>query len=341
MEIYAEIDPVELTGYARAAEANLPTQANENILVEAGTFPNNEITDVEFRVRKYLEGLEETASYRAFDTESPISGRQGYSTMIGEIPPISRKSKIGEYTRIRMNSNNVPEEVRVSTERDVLLHVASIRARIRAAQWELARTGKLVLNENGFTEEYNWGRAAGMDVTPAGDAWTTTATAVPFDDELAWTEAYAAENGFMPGLVVMNSYTRSLQLSATKVTQLAPRGLLAPGRVPVGELAGLRDQHGLPPIAICDALKNVGGTKTKVLLDGEILYLPPVGNQAGETLFGVTAEALEIELVGTDAPGLAAVVYKSVDPVALWTNVSAVAIPVAPMINRVMRATVN
>lgn len=341
MEIYAEIDPVLLTGYARAAEATLPQQANEDLLVTAGVFPNTEVNDVEFRVRKYLEGLEETATYRAFDTESPIADRQGYSTIVGEIPPISRKSKIGEYTRLRMNGSNVPEEVQVSTQRDVLRHVASIRARIRAAQWELARTGKLVLNENGFKEEYDWGRVSGMNVAPAGDDWTTSATAVPFDDELTWIEAYANQNGFTPGLAVMNTYTRSLMLKSTKVNQLAPRGLLARGTLPSGELGALRDEHGLPPIVIVDALKNVDGTKSKMVPDGEVIYLPPAGSQAGETLFGVTAEALEIELVGTDAPGLAAVVYKSVDPVALWTNVSAVAVPVAPEINRIMRATVN
>src|SRR5829696_6172389 len=93
--------PAELTGYARAALADIP--ANQPTL--ARWLPYRMIDDLVYRFTRGGEGLTEAATYRSWDTESPIGNRAGMTRVQGELPPISRKLRQDEYTRLRLRSN--------------------------------------------------------------------------------------------------------------------------------------------------------------------------------------------------------------------------------------------
>src|ERR1700761_129733 len=97
-------DPAELTGYARQALADLP----DNQQQLARWLPNRTVDDLEYRFNRGGGGLTEAASYRAFDTESPIGRRESAARTTGELLPISEKIPLGEYDQLRRRANPTP-----------------------------------------------------------------------------------------------------------------------------------------------------------------------------------------------------------------------------------------
>ena len=135
------ITPAELTGYVRAALADLET----NQFTLSRFLPSQQIDDLQYRFTRGGEGLAEAATFRAYDAESPIGSRPGISRVTGELPPISRKIRLGEYERLRQRRAD-------QAIRDAILDDATRMARTVAARVELARgealyTGKITLNE--------------------------------------------------------------------------------------------------------------------------------------------------------------------------------------------------
>src|SRR5688500_3455085 len=96
------IDPAELTGYVRAALADL----EQNRFTLSRHLPTVAVDDLEYRFTRGGQGLTEAATIRAYDAESPIGARPGTSRVSGELPPISRKIRLGEYDRLRSRKLN-------------------------------------------------------------------------------------------------------------------------------------------------------------------------------------------------------------------------------------------
>ena len=210
------VDPAELTGYARAAAQDLEI----NRFTLSRWLPHRVIDDLQFRFTAGGEGLTEAATFRAYDAESPIAARPGLTRVTGELPPISRKIRLGEYDRLR-NARASDDRVR-----DAILDDAARMARAVAARLELARgealvSGQLVLAENGVTATVNFGRATGHTVT-AGVLWSTVATATPLQDMLSWMQTYIDANGEPPGAAVTSTQNMGYLLRSAEM-----RGLLA------------------------------------------------------------------------------------------------------------------
>src|SRR5512139_2252304 len=126
--------PAQLTGYARASLADIP--ANRPTL--ARWLPWRTVPDLTFRFTRGREGLTEAATYRSWDTEAPIAGRPGITRVTGELPPISRKIRLDEYTRLRERANS-DESIRA-----LVLSDAERLVRMIAMRVELARGQALV-----------------------------------------------------------------------------------------------------------------------------------------------------------------------------------------------------
>src|SRR5690606_34436931 len=92
------IEPAELTGYVREALADL----EQNRFTLSRYLPSRTIDDLHYRFNRGGEGLAEAATFRAYDAESPIGGRPGLTRVTGELPPISRKVRLGEFDRLRL-----------------------------------------------------------------------------------------------------------------------------------------------------------------------------------------------------------------------------------------------
>lgn len=334
------IEPAELTGYVREALADM----EQNRFTLSRYLPSRAIDDLHFRFNRGGEGLVEAATFRAYDAESPIGGRPGLTRVTGELPPISRKVRLGEFDRLRIRQAADDSIV------NAIFDDAERMARAVGARMELARgkalvEGKVTLNENGVVAEVDFGRA-GNQTTSAGTPWSTHATATPLTDLVTWRDRVVAETGSAPAATVTSTAVlRNVQRCAEIINAIT--GAAAERtRVSVTELNELLQSEGLPAFEVNDAQISVGGAATRVIPQDTIVMVPapvtgPDGTDLGAVLWGTTAESLEegYGLEG-DEPGVVAGSYRTEDPVAIWTKAAGIGLPVLANPNLSLAATV-
>lgn len=338
------VDPAELTGYARAALQDLEI----NRFTLSRWLPHRVIDDLQFRFTSGGEGLTEAATFRAYDAESPIAARPGITRVTGELPPISRKIRLGEYDRLR-NARASDETVRNAILDDTARMARAVAARFELARGEALVSGALALNENGVTGAVTFGRAAGHTVT-AGVLWSTVATATPLQDQLSWMQTYIDANGEPPGAAVTSTQVMGYLLRSAEMRGLLAANGVTPAVATQSGINSILQAYGLPPIYTYDARVNVGGASTRPIPANRFLYLPaPVeptsvdGTDLGAVLLGTTAEAMEAGYglaSGVEQPGLVAGAYVTQDPVAVWTKAAAIGLPVLANPNLSFSATV-
>lgn len=328
------IDPVELTGYVRAALADLP----QNAFGLSAYLPNVLTDDIDFRASVGQGGLARAASFRAFDAESPISGRKGINRLSGSLPPISEKRILGEYDRLKLR--NLADGIKSSIFDDAVDLAKAIHTRIEIARGQLLMTGKVTIAENKLALEADFGRAAGHTVT-AGTLWGTGGD--PVADLLAWQAVYVATNGVRPGAIVTSQNVVSALMRNQKIRDYTLPAGSTVQIVTVDAINALLMSFGLPALSVYEAqYANDAGSATSILDPKKLMFLPPAGSKIGETLWGVTAEAMDSDYAidSTEAPGIVVGSYSDKDPVALWTKASAIALPIAPNTNLTLAATV-
>jgi hypothetical protein len=334
------IDPVELTGYGRAALAD--QEVNQFAL--SAWLPSKNIDDLDYRFTKGGEGLIDAATFRAFDAESPIGKRPGFTRVSGELPPISRKLLLGEYDRLKLRQAGegvIVREIQGDAERVT----RSIAARLELARGDALVNGSVTISENGVIASVSYGRAGGHSVS-AGTAWSTVATATPLADLLTWKATYRATNGVDPGALLLSDTAFGYLLRNAEIRTLAATVSGAPAIVAQNTLEAVFSAYGLPPIVRYDVQVNVAGVATRVIPADIALFLPapdpnPETNLLGATLWGVTAESLEPEygLAGDEA-GIVVGNYRDEDPIAYWTKAAAIALPVEANPNLTMKLDV-
>lgn len=321
------ITPAELTGYVRAALADL----ERNRFTLSRFLPTQAIDDLQYRFTKGGEGLAEAATFRAYDAESPIGSRPGVSRVTGELPPISRKIRLGEYERLRQRKAD--QQIRDAILDDAARMTRAVAARVEMARGEALYTGKITISENGVIATVDFGRAAGHTVT-AGTAWTNAASATPLTDLMTWRDTYVADTGSEPGVILTSRRVLALMMRNAEMRNLVfPGGSQQPDIVTQTSVNGVLEAFGLPPIEVYDARVSVGGSATRVIPDDRVLLLPAPGSmdgdQLGATLWGTTAESLEPDFgLAGDEPGIVAGSYSTKDPVAVWTKAAGIALPV-------------
>lgn len=332
------ITPAELTGYVRAAQAD--QERNRFTLSEY--LPSVNIDDLSYRFTKGGEGLAEAATFRSYDAESPIGSRPGVTRVQGELPPISRKIRLGEYDRLRQRK--LDGEVRNAILTDAERMSQSVLARVEVARGDALVTGKVTINENGVVATVDFGRAANHTVT-AAVAWTNVA-ATPLTNLMAWRDVYVATNGSEPGRILTSRRVLALMMRNGEMRNLVFPGANQPNLVTETAVLQALTAFGLPPITLNDSQVRVNGVATRVIPDDRLLYLPAPGtvdgDQLGAALFGTTAESLEPDygLAGNE-PGLVAGSYSTKDPVAVWTKAAAIALPVLANPNLTFTANVG
>lgn len=347
MRIWDAINPVELTGYVRAALADLQV----NAFTLGRWLPNREVADLEFRFLNGGQGLAEAATFRSWDTESPIGKRKNVARVSGELPPISRKIRLGEYERMRLRggvaAGDANDEIRNQVYNDGVQMTRAIAAREEMARGEALYSGKVVLNENGVVATIDFGRTGGHTVT-AGTLWSDTTNADPLGDMIAWQTTYNTTNGQNPAAALTSTTAFNNMLKNAKIRDLLRTGPSTITRVSRADLAALIADFGLPPVEIYDAQVSVAGSAVRVIPVNRFLYLPapdpnPDTNELGATLYGVPAGALDNgNFTPTDQPGVYAASYlEESAPHGKWTEAEAVAIPVEANPNLTFGATVG
>lgn len=339
MLIYDLVDPAELNGFLRALV--FPEYGLLN-----GVLPSRPVDDLEYRFTQGEAHLMDVAPFRAFDAEAPIGTRGGLRRMAGELPPLSKKMRLGEEQRLRLRQLQGGATGAAAGLVDQIFRDAENLARSLAGRLELACgdalvNGKVTIAENGVAAEVDYGYTGGQKPTRA-TAWTTPSADI-LGEELAWVEAYADRNGGRtPGYALVSPAVRNAMLRNDTLRNYAYGRTDGPAVAPLDALAAFRTNYDLPPLRVYDTRLPVGGVTTRVIPQDRYLLLP--GEQVGATFTGTTAEA--IELAGAGAirndliAGMTAVVEKTFDPVSTWTKVSAIALPVLYAPEAVTSATV-
>jgi hypothetical protein len=319
------VTPAELTGYARAAQADRP----ENQPSLAQHLPDQFINDLNFRFSRGGGALTEVATYRAYDAESPLGSREGFSTVTGQLPPLSRKMRLSEYDSLVLR--NATAEQRDLLLRDAVRLTRQIDARLEVARGDALVNGSVTIAENGVQASVNFGRRGDHSVTAAilwSDVTGTTPgtdVSAPIDDLLAWQEAYTSHNGMAPGVILTSNRVRSaLQRHPQIKAEVSPNATSK--SVSINDLNGFLNAYGLPSIETYDVQFSTG----RVIADNKLLFLPGVAADLGATLWGTTLESQEADygIAEGGSPGIVVAAWKTRDPIALWTHAAAIGLPI-------------
>lgn len=335
--IYDLVDPQELIGFVRNLTFDQFTLANY--------LPNRPVSDIEYRFRRGTLVDQDAAEFRAWDTEAPIGTRQGAQRVSGELPPISKKIRLGEEERLRLqalqsgDSSGIVQQV----YDDAANMTRAVQARIELARGEALSTGQVAISENGMVATVDYGVPASHQVS-ASTTWDTT-TADIIEEIQSWIEVYQeSTGGLTPGGMLTSSTVRGHMLRNDQVRALLASLSGSPDLVTLPQLNQVMAAFELPPLIVNDTQVRVGGTATRVIASDKAVFLPPAGQPLGNTLYGVTAEALELQsegqIVASQAPGVVAVVEKTFDPVATWTKAAGIALPVIGNPELLLQATV-
>lgn len=336
------VDPQDLQGYTR--EIQLEEERNRFVL--AGVLPNVNIDEIEYRVTRGNMRDADAASVRAWDTESPIGSRQGLERIMGELPPISKKMRLGEEERLRKRAlergNN--QGLIDALYDDAAQLARSVVARIEMFRGEALFNASISINENGVIQTVDFGRKAGHTVT-AGTLWSNTGAATPVANLRSWIQTYIDSNGVAPAYILTSTAVISNLLLNAEIRSLAATAAGTPGIVTIDTVNAVFTAFGIPPLVAYDVSTRVAGSSTRITPVNKIVLMPPAGEPLGSTFFATTAEALELteaRAINQDqAPGMVATIHKMDDPVSTWTKVAAISLPVLVNPDLTFTATVQ
>lgn len=322
--------PRDLTGYARRAFFTLP----EHQVFLDRFLPYQPIDDLVYRFTRGGDSLIAAAPYRAYDAESTITKRPGMTRVSGELPPISRKIVLGEYDRLRQRANP-NQSIRDAILDDTDRVVRQISVRLEVARADALVNGSVTIDENGVKASVDFNRSGSASVT-AATLWSNTTTADIIGDLGTWVQAYTDMNGQPPGVFLTSRRIRGFMLKNQGIRDLASTLVGTPSVVSADTLTRILDSYDLPPVVTYDARYDLNGTATRYIADNLGLLLPAPGDPGdpnstdlGGTFSGTTAESLDPSYSLEDAQaGIVAGVYRSEDPIALWTKAAAIALPV-------------
>lgn len=341
--VYDLIEPAELINYVRAYDNEVLRQEAAFVLDEF--LPNVQTEDLEFRIRKGALNDVDAAEYRAWDTPAPMTGRPGTSRISGSLGPVSRQIPLGEeeYLRQRALDRETNDPIIDAIFEDAERMTRAVQARIELARGDLIDDGVVTIAENGLVIEADFGRDATMSPTVAVDWSDPTATIIT--ELLTYQETYEDHNGTLPGmLVVPRSMVGNFALNQEFLDYASYAGT-TPSRVNRQTIDNILSAEGLPPIRVYDGQFRVDGTRTRVLNEDKVYFMPPPGEPLGATYYGTTAEALKLRakgLIARDAaPGIVAVVTETDHPVQTFTVGTAIALPAMPNPDLVMDILTN
>ncbi|OZE90221.1 major capsid protein E [Rhodococcus sp. 15-2388-1-1a] len=329
------ISPAELTGYVREALKDRPI--NDLALID-DLLPDTLIDDVDFRANITQLGLRRAAKFRTFDTEAPQSARKGVARISGELPPISEKRILGEYDRLRLRkADNAILDIILN---DGVELAEALKTRLIMAKAQALVTGKVSLAQDGLELEADFLRSAAHSVT-AATLWSGAAD--PVLDQESWFTVFRILNSGNPARAITSQRVMStlMRNTAIKAMCLAPGA--TQGIVTREQVNSLFTSFGHPPFEIFDAqVEDYNGNTVRLIPDDRILYIASNNAKLGETLWGVTAEAIESDynVDATEAPGVVVGSYINPDPVQRWTKASGIGLPILGNSNATMIAKV-
>lgn len=287
------IDPVEATGIARDEQDVVERERGGTL---ARFLPNVLVESDHVRFRQDSFGLTDVARYRAFNARPEVGKGPGAKSSVVDLPAISRTEPIDEMTQKELR-RATDDRVRRGVEAAIKRNVRAISMRQELARGAVIKTGKLVVDEDNFWINDDFGRNAALTVVAGAGQWW----ADPAIDRLAalstWGDLYALyNNGLRPGRMVFGSSTAANAFAAGNQFRTNVGSAYRP---PMGtELASYAAGAGLPEYEVYERRVQVEGTLTAILDPKCVYFLPePVdpfsedGALLGATYWGLTESA--------------------------------------------------
>jgi Phage major capsid protein E len=351
-----EFKPATFLGFVRSVP-------QPNTFLGTKWLPNQVIDDLEFEYILGSFSRPVMAHIMGFDSEAPIHGRPGVGAKVsGELPPIKRKSKIGEkeiirFLQPRAQTQDVQNAID-SVYRGTGDLLDAIQARVEWLRMQALTEDKVIYDEAGVKFGFDFGvddefqinlvgsggvprDGAGVDVSDDfSAAWTDTAGSNPVLDLQAICNRVEDKTGRRPVEFVTTRKGANLLLNNAAMRGMI-RGSGAPDTVLTsGEVQTLFSLYDLPTVTTYDVIvqaEQPDGTYVDVRpMAQNKSFLVPAGYAGGnKTLWGPTAESRV--LFGTtlagQAPGIWAETYGTTEPPAEWTKAAAIAFPSMPEAN--------
>lgn len=352
-DIMSIVDPIELTSFVR--EIVDATVTGPGSLEQF--LPRVQRVALEWEFNYAERERPKVAHFRAFDTESDLTTRPGFNKVSGAIPPLSRKMMLSEADRTRLNLALASNDVKSRYLRELVFNDAERITREILARLELARGSVLETGTVTFTSDeqleltinYNDG-ASSILTNSASPLWTAAnaSTATPIADMIDWMQDYADNNyDDQPMVGLTSRKVISRAKSTDEVRNFLQGGSTnAPSIVTDGQFNQLLSAYGIPPLVEYRTRLDVDGTVTRVLSEDKIVWVPmPNIDSFGETMYGVTADALDMVEQGgmplDAAPGLVGRAWKTIEPPQNWVRVAGLALPVLKDPKRIMVSSVT
>lgn len=309
-------------------------------------FPSRKTEALEVKMVKGANNLPVSASIHGFDTETEIDQREGTTFDLAELALIKRKRKLSEKEIIQLEQPRNTMEEKEAMQRiynDVDTLQDSVLTRIEAMRGEALATGKLVVNENNFKTTIDYGVPTEHK---AAYTWSSGTPDILNDLDTAINQI-VDDTGFTPTRALTSKKNINLMLKDEKIRK-AIFGVNSDRLLSAKELNTFLQTLGLPQVASYDekyrTLNTKGMYTAKRYFPEASFVLMPDGNM-GETLFGLTAEELELrKKAGVDISAIGNVImeqYATNDPVAKWIKAVATALVTFPCAEQVFMATIK
>lgn len=309
-------------------------------------YPSRKTEALEIRMIRGANNLPVSASIHAFDTEAEIDQREITGYDVAELALIKRKRKLSEKEIIHLEQprNDAEEQEAVNKiYNDVDTLQDSVQTRVEAMRGEALATGKLVINENGYKATIDYGVPAAHK---KAFSWSSGTPDI-LDDLDTAVDKIVDDTGFTPTRILTSKKNLNIMLKNEKIRK-AVFGVNSDRLLSKQELNTFLKAFGLPQIANYDAKFRVltpkGTYITKRYFPENAFVFMPDG-QLGETLFGLTAEELELrKKPDVDITEIGNVIidrYATNDPVAKWIKAVATALVTFPCADQVFMATIE
>lgn len=309
-------------------------------------YPSRKTEALEIRMIRGANNLPVSASIHAFDAEAEIDQRESAGYDVAELALIKRKRKLSEKEIIHLEQPRNDAEEREAIDKiynDVDSLQDSVQTRVEAMRGEALATGKLIINENGYKATIDYG------VPPAHKKAFSWSTGTPdiLDDLDAAVDKIVDDTGFTPTRILTSKKNLNIMLKNEKIRK-AVFGVNSDRLLSKQELNTFLKALSLPQIANYDAKFRVltpkgAYTPKRYFPENAFVFMPD--GKLGETLFGLTAEEIELrkkpDVDITEVGNVIIEQYATNDPVAKWIKAVATALVTFPCADQVFMATIE
>lgn len=211
-------------------------------------------------------------------TKMPLF-REGYLVKEQDRRDIMNLIAAGNGEALELILNKVYKQIQ-----DLIVSAGVTRESLRA---QLFTTGKIAINFNGVSYNYDYNLATEQKVAPT-NKWNVVATSDPFTDLENWANDAQTRTGVRPTQAVMNSATFALiKKSEAVIALFKDYQLGVPTNARIKDY--IRTELQLEVILYDKQYKQVKGSSAQKYIPDNVVVLTP-DVRLGTTMFGVTTE---------------------------------------------------